>query len=258
MENKAAGAVSLKVMAERKVAGIGKTTNFSVNPLIMEVEEGFNGRPLDPDHVRSIADAYKAGVILPALEVRVENGRVIVVDGHHRLAAAMLAISEGAEILSLDCRQFRGNDADRVMLMITSQQGLPMTPLQLGVQYRKLLGFGWSVAQIKEKGGRSTTHINQCIALAESNSDVQAMVTRKEVAAHTALKAVKKHGSNAGAVLSEGVQVARLAGKSRATEKHMEGGTPTKSLAAAIQMEIDSGGSFKAEDLCPRYASLIL
>jgi hypothetical protein len=82
------------------------------------------------------------------------------------------------------------------------------------------------------------------------------MVAADEVAAHTAIKAVRKHGSSAGAVLSEGVQSARLDGKKKATAKHVEGGTP-KNLAQAIQMEIYSGGSFRAEVLCPRYADLI-
>lgn len=252
-----AGAVSLKVLAERKVEGVNKQTQFKVDPRIIEIEPGFNARPIDPDHVNAFKESIKAGSIVPPMFVRVDDGRIIVVDGHHRLTAYLELIAEGFEVLAVDVIQFRGNDAERVAHMITTAQGLPLTPLQLGTSYRKLIAFGWSHAQIAAKVGKSLTHVSQCVLLAESNSDVQGMVERKEVAAHVAIKAVRKHGNKAGDVLHDHLQTARLNGKTKVTESTAEGATPTRSLAAAIQAEIDSGGSFKAEELCPRYAHLI-
>jgi ParB-like chromosome segregation protein Spo0J len=253
-----AGAVSLKVLAERKIEGVNKQTQFKVDPRIIEIEPGFNARPIDRDHVEAFKASIKAGSIVPPMFVRVEDGRIILVDGHHRETAYLELIEEGVEILSVDVIQFRGSDADRIAHMITTSQGLPLTPLQLGVSYRKLVAFGWTPAQIAAKVGKSSTHVSQCILLGESNSDVQGMVARKEVAAHLAIKTVKKHGSNAGSVLADHLEAARLSGKSKVTEKTVEGATPTKSLADAIQMEIDSGGSFRAEALCPRYVHLIM
>jgi ParB/RepB/Spo0J family partition protein len=252
-----AGAVSLKVLAERKVEGVNKQTQFKVDPRIIEIEPGFNARPIDPDHVKAFKDSIKNGAIVPPMFVRVDDGRIILVDGHHRETAYLELIAEGFEVLAVDVIQFRGNDADRVAHMITTAQGLPLTPLQLGISYRKLIAFGWTQAQIAAKVGKSATHVSQCILLGESNADVQGMVTRKEVAAHVAIKAVKKHGSKAGDVLADHLQTARLSGKSKVTQKETDGATPTRSLADAIQAEIDSGGSFKAEELCPRYAHLI-
>lgn len=263
------GAVSLKVMAEKKEDGVSKTTNFAVDPRKMEIEPGFNGRPIDQTHVRAIADSIKGGATLPPLEVRVDNGRVIIVDGHHRRAGALLAISEGAEILALDCRQFRGNDADRVMLMITSQQGLPMTPLQLGVQYRKMLGFQWTPSMIAKRCGKSANHVNDMIALAESNSDVQAMVTRGEVSATTALKVVKAKGQDAGKALAGHLETAKAAGKAKVTPQVVAGWPKQDRVAAikaeiaaedfikAIEREIATGGKERVEDTCPAFASLV-
>lgn len=65
-----AGAVSLKVLAERKVEGIQKVTNFAVDPRIIEIEDGFNARPIDPEHVRAMKMSMLAGSILPPLFVR--------------------------------------------------------------------------------------------------------------------------------------------------------------------------------------------
>lgn len=217
-------AVSLKVMAEDKdLQGVSKVTSFAVDPRMLEVEEGFNARPLDLEHVASIS---------------------------------LDAIAAGAEVLSLECRQFRGNDADRVAHMITSQSGLPMTPLQLGRQYRKLVGFGWAEKAIADRVGKTPQHVGQLLALSEMNSDVQAAVDAGTVSASNAIKIVKTHGDKAGEVIADVVHTAQLAGKKKATAKHIDGATP-KNLPDAIRLEMTSGGSFKAETLVPKYADLI-
>lgn len=249
-------AVSLKVMAENKLPGVSKTTNFAVDPRLLEVEEGFNARPLNLEHVASIELAYRNGATLPPLDVRVDNGRIIIVAGHHRRQAALNAIAAGAEVVSLDCRQFRGNDADRVAHMVTSQSSFPLTPLQLGRQYRKLIGFGWTEKAIADRVGKSTQHIKDMLALTESNSDVQAAVDAGKVSASNALKLYKTHGEKAGAVIAEHVHTAQLAGKQKATSKQIDGNTP-KNLPEAIRAEMNSGGTFRAEALCPKYADLI-
>lgn len=260
-------AVSLKIMAEEKTGGVSKTTNFAVDPRILEVEEGFNGRPLDDAHVEAMAVSYENGATFPLLDVTVDDGRIVVRDGHHRHAGALRAIARGAEIRTVECRHFRGNDADRVMLMITSQQGLAMTPLQLGAQYRKMIGFGWTRQQIAARAGKSAQHVGDCIALAESNSDVQGMVTRNEVSAAVALKEVRKSGSGAGKVLAGHLETAKAAGKDKVTPAVVAGWPKTDRLAAikreisaedfiaAIRKEM-SGGQ-RTELACPDYADLV-
>jgi len=123
--------VSLKVAAEKKIHGddVSKVTSFAVAPHLLEIEEGFNARPLNPDHVAEMSLAMRNGATFPPLEVRVDDGHILIVDGHHRHAAALKAIAEGFEIKALDCRHFRGNDADRVAHMLNSASGLALTPL---------------------------------------------------------------------------------------------------------------------------------
>lgn len=213
------GAVSLKAMAESKDYAVQKTTYFQVDPRLITIEEGFNARPIDTDHVFSIKTAYKNGATLPPLSVRVDAGVIILVDGHHRHAALMELISEGEEVLRIDCSQFRGNDADRVALMLTTAQGKPLTPLQMGVQYKKLHGFGWSVKEICEKTGKSSVHVSEMLDLANANSDVRALVASKSVAAGVAVRAVRKHGDGAGKALSGQLEAAKAQGKKKITAK---------------------------------------
>lgn len=213
--------VSLKVAAEKKIHGddVSKVTSFAVAPHLLEIEEGFNARPLNPDHVAEMSLAMRNGATFPPLEVRVDDGHILIVDGHHRHAAALKAIAEGFEIKALDCRHFRGNDADRVAHMLNSASGLALTPLQLGVQYRKLVGFGWTEKQIADRRGKTGQHVKDMIQLAEANSDVHQAVNAGLISGTAALKMVKQHGSKAGAVIQEGLEQAKAAGKEKVTPK---------------------------------------
>ena len=209
---------SLKAAAEDKNnPAVSKTSQFAVDPRVMEVEEGFNARPLNADHVAEMSLALRNGATFPPLDVRVDDNRILIVDGHHRHAAALDAIAKGFEIKALDCRQFRGNDADRVAHMLNSASGLALTPLQLGVQYRKLIGFGWTEKQIADRRGKSTQHVKDMVLLAESNSDVHQAVNAGQISGTAALNIVKKHGSKAGAVIREGLEAAQASGKSKVT-----------------------------------------
>jgi ParB-like chromosome segregation protein Spo0J len=211
---------SLKAAAEDKTnADVSKVTSFAVSPHALEVEEGFNARPLNMEHVAEMSLAWRSGAVFPPLEVRVEEGRILIVDGHHRHAAALDAISKGADIKSVDVRQFRGNDADRVAHMITSAGGLPLTPLQLGIQYRKLIGFGWNEKQVAARVGKSVEHVKNMVLLGEANSDVHQAINAGEISGSAAVVLVKEHGSKAGRVIQEGLKEAKANGKTKVTPR---------------------------------------
>lgn len=231
--------VSLKQMAEDKtLAGVGKVTTFGVDPrLIRKPKPGAN-RPLDMAHVRALADAWKRGAVFPPLEVSVDGGAIEPVDGQHRLEAALLAIAEGAEIRALECRQFRGNAADQVLLQISSQDGLKMTPLVLGDRYRKLIAWGWAPADIAERTGKSAQHVRDALALTEADPKARKLLEQGQVSADVVRATVRAHGSAAGEVLAADLEKAQAAGKTKVTAKTASA-KPAKKKAAELETAMD-------------------
>ncbi|MFZ3286584.1 MAG: ParB N-terminal domain-containing protein [Telluria sp.] len=228
--------VSLKVAAEKKIHGddVAKATHFNVKPLLIKVRPGFN-RPICRDNVEQFKTAIRAGATIPPIYVYVDAGVIELVDGEHRWIAVCELIAEGVDIPYMAAIQFRGNDADRIAHLLTSAQGKPLSPLESGLQYLKLLRLNWDVKQIAARIGRSVTHVDQCIVLAESNTDVQEHVRNGDVSGTTAAKIVRKHGSGAGAVIKDKLTEAKAAGKKRVTAASDKPKAPTDELIAAIK-----------------------
>ena len=233
----------------------------------LHIEPGFNapGRTEQDDADDDALYAYIAGGgRIPELDVRPRpNGGVWIVDGHRRHKQIGRAIEAGTFLPDpksgrylIPVKQFTGSDVDRVARIATSNEGKKLTSMQLASVYQRLAGFGLTPGDIALKVNRKRAHVHQILVLAGANNDVQSMVTAGEVSTTTAVRTVKAKGEGAGPALKEAQQAARLQGKSRVTAKQVDGNTPAD-LVRAIQKEMDSGGSFKAEDLAPRFASLI-
>lgn len=201
---------------------------------------------------------------LPQLEVRPrEGGGVWIVDGHRRHKQIGRAIETGhfpadkKGLHLIPVRQFSGNDLDRLYRIATSNKSKKMKPLQFAELCRRAHhGFGQSAKQIAEGMQCAISAVESALVLAGANHDVQQMVQAGEVSKTTAVRVVKREGERAGPALKEAQQAARLQGKSRVTAKQIDGNTPAD-LVRAIEQEMESGGTFKAENLAPKFAPLI-
>lgn len=194
--------VSLKAMAEDKdLDAVGKITNFLMDPAFLKVRPGFNPRPINQQHVEEMLTAYLAGASFDPIVADVEDGDVFVVAGHHRREMYLLARQRGHDVKRVEVRQFRGTDAERVALTITSQQGLALTPLQLGTQYAKLMAMGWELPEVAARIGKSTQHVRDCLLLTDADPKAKAMMEKGQVSADVVRTAMRQHGADAGKVL---------------------------------------------------------
>lgn len=222
---------------------IKKADLFRAPPDKLVMEWGFNLREEGPEleaHIDAICQFILDGGQLPPLEVRVgSDGELIVVDGHCRLRAYQRAIEGGAQIEFIDCLPFRGNDAERVARIITSQLGKPLTPLEVAQGYARLVAFGWSAEQIARKGAKTRQHVESMLLLAGANSDVHQLVRAGSVAATTAIEAVRQHGEKAGQVLASAVETAGKQGKKRATSSMVRGPSIPRKVWAPMVGAVD-------------------
>lgn len=208
-----------------KEIAIGRSDIFRIDPRIMQEKPGWNVRTPSPElteHIRRLADSIKeVGVKVP-LKIKVENDIVFVTAGHCRLSATMLAISEGADIKSIPVipEDRNANEADRVVDIVISNEGKPLTILEQAEAYRRLVGWDWSVAQIAKKTGYSDSHVKNCLALRSANPEILRLIASGKVSATLAMKLIAEHGEDkALEMLSGAVEVAVKSGKKRATEK---------------------------------------
>lgn len=217
--------VSLKQLAEGKAEGVQKATYFKVDPDVVEFEPGFNLREEGPDldvHLEAMYVAMKAGAYFPPIDVSVVDGRIIARDGHCRTRTAKRIKAEGVSIM-LEARQFRGNEAECVFHMISSAQGKPLTPLESGRGFFRLIRYGLDVQAICSRTGVSRTTVENGLILAEAPLAIQQMIVKGEVAAHVAVDMIRKHGSKAVDVLREVLDKAKADGTARVTKRHVAG-----------------------------------
>lgn len=202
------------------------------------VDPGWNVRVRDDDltaHIRAIADSIKNGGKIPPLQIYVnDNGDIVIVDGHCRNEAIALAVSEGCEIEWVPIIEFEGNDADRVAFMFTSSQGKGLSQYEQAEAFKRLRNFGWSVADVAARCGKSLTFVDKMLKLANADSDVKALVKQGKVSAGAAVAVIRKDKGKAGEVLKGKVAKAQAtadkavaAGKKSAvvkvTEKDVDG-----------------------------------
>lgn len=198
-------------------------------------EPGFNeiGRDYDADFdqsVEELADYLEAGGIVPPLEVRPRaEGGAWVVDGHRRRRAYLtwdargtlprVPSKENPEVLEawVDVIPFRGNDAERILRIVTSNTNKQLSPLGVARVYSALIAAHWTVKEIAKRSGVQVATVQRALDLANSNTDVQQMVKSKEVSPTIAAQAVRTHGDAAGAVLAGALVEAKAKGKTKVT-----------------------------------------
>lgn len=209
--------VSLKTAAEDKAfAAVTKSLpTFMVAPTAISVVPGFNGRPIDPEHVQVLKAAWRSGKAqtppfnpLGELTLRVIGGVLTLLDGEHRLTAYNELIAEGEPIERVSCKEFKGSDKDALLLMLGSNSGKGWEMHQLGMKYAEAVNvFGMTYSEVAAVRGMSVQHVKDCIRLIEQPEELRAAVNAGEISASQVMKVVKATGS--GEAAAEVIKAAR-------------------------------------------------
>lgn len=186
---------TLDALVKAKTEGIAKSSIFRVDPDKVIFEDGFNLRRAGDDtdmHIDRLFAAMKEGATIPPIDIQIVDGKVVCRDGHCRTTAAQRLKKEVPEY-TLEARQLRGNDADAIIHMLgTGTGGKPLSPLEAGLGYLRLIKMGQTPQQIAAKLGVSRVTIDNGLALAELPAEAQQAISNGEVSSTTAREAAKQ------------------------------------------------------------------
>lgn len=209
---------SLGQLYNDKESGLTTRKTYNVPIASIYAEEGYNVRELNQAHVEEFRDAFIAGEYIPPLAVEVTERGVKVIDGHHRYHGALAAIEMGHVIVRIECKDFVGTEADKIAFMVTSSQGLSLTPLERGAAYFRLQNQGWSTSEIAGKVKRSESDILQHLLLNECSPYVKKLVREGSMNYAIAISIAREHGVYADREASRLMKKAEAAGKKKITK----------------------------------------
>lgn len=147
--------------------GIAVNKTYLVPVEQIYLEPGYNIREADEQHVEYFAQCWESGQPLPALTVIPDEKGIRILDGQHRYLGALRAIERGAPIVRIECKDFTGDEADKIAFMVSSSQGKQLDPFERAKAYTRLKGFGWTNEEIAKKVGRSVSDVQMHLSLGD-------------------------------------------------------------------------------------------
>ncbi|MBZ7265224.1 DNA-binding protein [Klebsiella oxytoca] len=229
---------------------VKKTYQVPLNEIY--IEPGYNVREINQDHVIEFRDAFIAGEFVPPLAVEVTENGVKVIDGHHRYKGALAACEAGHEIARLECKDFTGSEADKIAFMITSSQGMPLSPVERGLAYLRLSNQGWSNGEIAKKVKRSESDIIQHMQLMECSPYVQKLVREGRLNYALAIELHRKHGIRTDSAVAKMMEKAEGSGKKKITRAVAQPQFPAKKARRFTELFKEAEITGEGEFICLR------
>ena len=213
----------------------------------LKVLPGLNLRIKGPEleaHIRNLADLMIAGgykfskpIEVVVLNVDGELG-AYVTDGHCRLEAVKLALSEGAPIQQISCVTLPSKGVeikDLVVGIFNSNTGKELSPYEKAIGCKRLMNYGMSAQSIAKEVGLTPEYVNILLEAVSAPMSIASMIQRGEVALTTAVDLLRKHGSEAVEMLKSGLEASKAAGKKKVTAAHL----PTAVLAKVCKRQAE-------------------
>ena len=216
-----------------------------IDPAELFVIPGYNVRVRDAEYlqwVRDIADNMKAEgfnidkpIAVVAMKHPVDGTDVLGVrNGHTRLEAALLAVSEGAtiEVVPVVINPKTVGVTDMTVDLVRSNNGRPLTTYETSIVVKRLANMELTEAQIARKLDFAPSYVNGLMLLAAAPNPIIKMVVTRQVAAALAIEMIRKHGANkATELLRKAAEQASATGKERVTAAQL----PDRKYTRAMQ-----------------------
>lgn len=205
----------LQQLAEQKdsiqIAGQGFLCSFED----LYVENGFNVRDIDKSHLVKMRESWIAGATFPPIQVEVkEDGRLKVIDGHHRYYSYKWAsASKNFVKKPIAVVEFEGSTVEQIALMITSSEGMPLTILQRASGYYRMFMEDCPIKDIAKAVSEGVPHVEKAIKMYEFvavNERYEPLVESGIISTAKINKYIKLYGKDAEKVLSREIDINSL------------------------------------------------
>ena len=183
------------------------------------LEPGYNIREADEAHVDYFAQCWISGQPLPAIVVSVTEKGKLIEDGQHRYLGALKAIEMGHPVTRIECKDFIGDEADKIAFMVSSSQGKQLDPFERAKAYVRLKGFGWTNEEIAKNVGRSVSDVQMHLSLGDVPPEIKERINLGQISYANAVAVTREHGDDAVKVIDEAVTEAKAQGKDKVTAK---------------------------------------
>jgi ParB/RepB/Spo0J family partition protein len=164
-----------------------------VSPYNIIIEEGFNART-DYGDIDGLKESIiNSGQLEPVIAYKkIGTDQWVLTDGHRRYTAIMKAITEGHDIPYIELKAGSSNPEERLFAMvITGVDKKPLSVLEEAETYKRLIKLGYNVATIKQKVGKSTSHIYSLLEMSELPQLVKNEIADGKISASVALQLSK-------------------------------------------------------------------
>ena len=201
---------------------VNKTYLVPVDQLYLE--PGYNIREADEQHVEYFSQCWESSQPIPALTVipDADGKRIKILDGQHRYLGALRAIERGVPIARIECKDFTGDEADKIAFTVSSSQGKQLDPLERAKAYVRLKGFGWTNEEIAKKVGRSVSDVQMHLSLGDVPDAIKQRINAGQISYANAVAVAREHGDDAVNVIDAAVEEAKAHGKDKVTAKTLK------------------------------------
>lgn len=208
----------------------GRSDTYRLSPSDLHVKDGWNCRDLDSTEAQKELEELAASIaeigVKQPLTVYWEDGKAFVTDGHRRRLASLMVLEKQPDLVVPVITESRyADEAERVFSQIIRNAGKPLTPLEQGMVFKRLVDLDWTDAEIARRAGVSRVHVANLKALVDAPKPLVNMVRSGKVSSTLAIKTLKQHkGDGKAAVeeLKQATKTAKAEGKARATAKHVQ------------------------------------
>ncbi len=142
-----------------------------------------------------VASIEANGIMVPLRAYRDKDneGGWIAIDGHRRLAAAMVLVEKGmsirAKLIVIDYRKI--SDEQMIIDMVVTNSGKPLSPIELSDAVHRLVGHGYKPKEIAIKFGMEAHAVRNLDLLGAAPKRIRDLISSNKLSYTVALDFIK-------------------------------------------------------------------